>query len=97
MLSPCSLLRLSFARHFSSFLQPAHRRFIKNSCSCGAPAEMNLTSLAFLYTTHARAVDGNHQFPALLSPASPFAVVGRRELAGKGCRIDFSPCWKAVS
>jgi hypothetical protein len=49
------------------FLRPAHRRFIKSSCSCGAQAQMNLTSLAFLPTTHACAVDGNHHCAALLA------------------------------
>jgi hypothetical protein len=64
----------------SSFLQPAHRRFIKGSCSCGVQAQMNLTSLAFLPTTHARAVDGNHHCPALLCPGCIFSVLGRREV-----------------
>jgi hypothetical protein len=32
---------------------------------------MNLTSLAFPYTTHERAVDGNHHFPVLLRPPLP--------------------------
>lgn len=41
---------------------------------------MNLTSLAFLPTTHARAVDGNHHCPALLCPGCTFSVVGRREV-----------------
>ena len=31
----------------------------------------NLTSLAFLYTTHARAVDGNHQFLCFFTLPSP--------------------------
>jgi hypothetical protein len=41
---------------------------------------MNLTSLAFLPTTHARAVDGNHHCPGLLCPGCTFSVVGRREV-----------------
>lgn len=41
---------------------------------------MNLTSLAFLPTTHARAVDGNHHCPTLLCPGCTFSVVGRREV-----------------
>lgn len=41
---------------------------------------MNLTSLAFLPTTHARAVDGNHHCLALLCPGCTFSVVGRREV-----------------
>jgi len=91
-LVPATLARSSFI-----FLQPAHRRFIIGSCSCGVQVQMNLTSLAFLPTTHARAVDGNHHCPALLGPACAFSVVWRREVIGKGSRIDFSPCWKALS
>jgi hypothetical protein len=41
---------------------------------------MNLTSLAFPSTTHARAVDGNHHCPALLCPGCTFSVLGRREV-----------------
>ena len=67
------------ARSSVIFLRHVHRRFIKSSCSCGAQPQMNLTSLAFLPTTHACAVDGNHHCAVLLCPACAFSVVGRRE------------------
>ena len=92
--TPSLVSHRAHASYRASFitLGPAHRRFIKNSRSCGVQGTLLLLRSSARPTRVP--LTGTISSCASLPCLPPSAVVGQKEVIRIECHIYLSPCWK---